>query len=210
VASASSLPDRARAGTGAPPAPCPDAVPPALASLREGADCVLVDGHHAPLALAVARAASARGLELVVDAGRPKPVFDALWPLAGTAICAEGYGLEPGAPAARTAEARMALGVRRVALTAGSGPIRWWVSDPRGDEPGSGEIRPRSVRAVDTLGAGDVLHGAYCAVRNRRRASFADHLRAAADLATERTRHEGLSGWLAALARDTRRRVRWS
>ncbi len=47
------------------------------------------------------------------------------------------------------------LGIPVVVITAGDGPVTWTTSD------GAGEVGVPQVRAVDTLGAGDVFHGAY-------------------------------------------------
>jgi sugar/nucleoside kinase (ribokinase family) len=50
------------------------------------------------------------------------------------------------------------LGVPVVLRTGGDGPVRWSVLGP--DRPASGQLRPPAVPARDTLGAGDVWHGA--------------------------------------------------
>src|SRR5690625_6396549 len=62
----------------------------------------------------------------------------------------------PGAATAgETATALQARGATAVVTTAGPDPISWWDSGRRG------EIAVPPIRAVDTLGAGDVFHGAY-------------------------------------------------
>jgi sugar/nucleoside kinase (ribokinase family) len=43
-----------------------------------------------------------------------------------------------------------------MAVTNGPGPIRWRTAEA------SGEITPPVVNAIDTLGAGDIFHGAFC------------------------------------------------
>lgn len=180
-----------------------------VARWLDDAECLLVDGHHAPLALAAARAARDRGIEVVVDAGRAKPVFAELLPLCRTAICSADFRWGGADDVAGTARVLLGLGLHRVAFTAGAGPIVWWSVNPNGGESRHGEVAPTTVRAVDTLGAGDVLHGAYCHARTRRRASFADHLDAAADLASRRTAHVGLNAWLAAERTSVAGRARW-
>jgi sugar/nucleoside kinase (ribokinase family) len=47
-------------------------------------------------------------------------------------------------------------GVQAVAITRGSGPVVWAVGEERG------EIKVPQVQAGDTLGAGDIFHGALC------------------------------------------------
>lgn len=164
-----------------------------LAHHLEGASCLLVDGHHPPLALAAVRAARELGVDVLVDAGRPKPVWDELLPFTDVAICSADFGLAGAEGVPGTVEALRALGVSRVAFTAGSGPILWWDAD------GSGSVAPPAVRAVDTLGAGDVLHGAFCH-HHAAGLPFPDALAAACTLASDRCAHVGLGAWLRTLA----------
>ncbi|MDO4243080.1 MAG: PfkB family carbohydrate kinase [Actinomyces sp.] len=49
-------------------------------------------------------------------------------------------------------------GVAAVVLTRGPERVRWWCG--AAPEPSSGEVLPPAVDPVDTLGAGDVFHGA--------------------------------------------------
>jgi sugar/nucleoside kinase (ribokinase family) len=123
------------------------AVAPDLQPLMEAADVALVDGHHTGLAVAAARAAGTTGTPLVVDAGRWKPVFDDVIPHATAMICAAGFPL-PG-------PGLVARGVPLAAVTHGPEPVEWWTADD------GGRIEVPAVEAADTLGAGDVFHGAY-------------------------------------------------
>lgn len=176
------------------PADAGEALRACVAASLAGATCLLVDGHHPSLALAAARAARAAGVPVVVDAGRPKPVWAALLPLADTVICSADFRLGDAAPGAATASAAAGLGTRRVAITAGADPIRWW----DWATATSGHVRTPSVHAVDTLGAGDVLHGAFCFHADGG-LTFVDALAAASGLASARCAHAGLSSWLRSL-----------
>ena len=116
------------------------------------ADVVLVDGHHPGLALEAARRAAGAGTPVVMDAGSYKPVFDELWRSTTDVICSADYvdpaGVEP--------RQLLARGPRLVAVSRGGEPLLWWAGDS------AGELEVPRVTAVDTLSAGDVLHGAYC------------------------------------------------
>ena len=130
----------------------PDATDaPALATPRFGrddrADVVLVDGHHPGLALAATAWAAVGGIPVVVDLGRPKPVFDQIVPRADVVVASAHH--------AGQVEELLTRGPVAVAVTAGADPITWRTADGR-----RGEVVVDRVDAVDTLGAGDVFHGA--------------------------------------------------
>ncbi|WP_330183800.1 PfkB family carbohydrate kinase [Nocardia sp. NBC_01503] len=119
---------------------------------------VLVDGHYAEPARHIAAAARARGIPVVLDAGRWRPVHGELLPLTDIAICSAAFtppGVAPDSPAA-VFDYLHAIGPERVAITDGPHPIVWSMPGERG------EIPVTATRAVDTLGAGDILHGAFC------------------------------------------------
>ncbi|WIX93606.1 PfkB family carbohydrate kinase [Amycolatopsis sp. DG1A-15b] len=148
------------------------------------ADVVLVDGHHPGLALSVARAAG--DVPVVLDAGSWKPVLDELLPLVDVAACSAHFTApEPGLHE---------RGVPTVITTAGAGPVRWSTADG-----GSGEVPVPAVEARDTLGAGDVWHGAL-AVAVARERTVTDRIRFANEVAAERVRHVGPRSWTTAIA----------
>lgn len=128
--------------------------PEALAVPPLGPDpaVVLVDGHHAALARAAARRAASAGVPLVVDAGSHKPVFDEVCPHAAAVICSADYVH----PRRAHPSGLVADGVALVAITHGPDPVEWWTRRDHGTVP------VPAVTAVNTLGAGDVFHGAYC------------------------------------------------
>lgn len=148
------------------------------------ADVVLVDGHHPGLALSVARAAG--DVPVVLDAGSWKPVLDELLPLVDVAACSAHFR----APGPGLHE----RGVPTVITTAGPGPVRWSTADG-----GSGEVPVPAVEARDTLGAGDVWHGAL-AVAVTREPTVTDRIRFANEVAAERVRHVGPRSWTTAIA----------
>lgn len=152
-----------------------------------GVDVVLVDGHHPALARSAALAAA--GTPVVVDAGSHKPVLDEIFGFSTDVICSADY-VHPEWLGARTLLSR---GPHLVAVSHGGEALHWWTA------AGSGSIEPEKVTSVDTTGAGDVLHGAYChglATGLDR----VDALRSAVAVATERVRHLGPFAWRAAIA----------
>ena len=129
-------------------------VPSGIAALLDGIGAVLVDGHHLPVAVPLAAAARARGITVVADAGSWKPGLEEL--LEHVDVLVASAGFRP--PTGDGLDALLALGPEWVARSAGAGPVAW-----RSATGAVGQVCPPEVEVVDTLGAGDVLHGALLA-----------------------------------------------
>ncbi|MBS4101968.1 PfkB family carbohydrate kinase [Tsukamurella paurometabola] len=156
----------------------PVVVPPIRA---DGHDVVLLDGHGPAAARSAIGSAVAAAVPTVLDAGRWRPVFADLLPLAGHAVCSADFDL-PGGVAAPPV----------VAVTDGAGPIRYR------DHGVHGTVDVPAVEVVDTLGAGDLLHGAY-ALAIARGDAVDDALRFAAGHASAKCRYPGVRAWLETL-----------
>ena len=190
---------RVDAASGARSVSSPDAVgagileaPPELSEWMRDTDVVVLDGHHRELALAVAEAAQAEAVPVVLDAGRWRPVFAALMPRAQFVVASADFTLD-GAPA--DPGELVAAGVEAAARSDGANPLRWAVP---GD---SGQLPVQPVRGGDTLGAGDVLHGAVAFAVAALGAGVAlalwpDVLRFGVDVASVRVAHVGARTWL--------------
>lgn len=170
-------------------------VPGNLPALTRDADVVLLDGHHPELAVAAAHAAQAAGVPMVLDCGSPKRVYAELVPLADAVVCSASF--VAGWPRGSTAEgfdavaaALLAGGARLVAMTAGAAPVRWRSREATG----AVEVPPVTVR--DTLGAGDVLHGAVAFARARGVTDPERSLSFGVAVASLRVQHIGPRAWL--------------
>ncbi|MGH3751241.1 MAG: PfkB family carbohydrate kinase [Pseudonocardiaceae bacterium] len=166
------------------------AVPADLPVLTRDTDVVLIDGHHPDLAVAAARAARAAGVPVVLDCGSAKPVYAGLVPLADAAVCSAGFTVGGLGGFDAIAAALLAGGARLVAMTAGAAPVRWRTRDATG----AVEVPP--VAVCDTLGAGDVLHGAVAFARARGVADPQRCLRFGVAVASLRVQHIGPRAWL--------------
>jgi len=152
---------------------------------------ILSDGFHLLETLPLLAACRAAGSALCLDGGSWKPGTDELAPLLTVAICSERFmvpGLS-GAPEALFAWFA-AQGVPCVALTRGAKSIL-------GCERGRRfEIEVKQVDAADTLGAGDVLHGAFCYSYGLS-PEFEPALRRASQIATLSCQSLGTQAWAA-------------
>jgi sugar/nucleoside kinase (ribokinase family) len=147
---------------------------------------VLSDGHLPELALPLLRRARAAGIPTVLDGGSWKPWTAELLPWIDIAVVSSRFA-PPGAP---DVLAFLRERVGAAAVTGGAGPIFWSAGET------SGEIHPPATEAVDTLGAGDILHGAFChayAVSG----DFAASLASAAEIAARACAFWGPRRWIA-------------
>ncbi|MDQ2880399.1 MAG: PfkB family carbohydrate kinase [Actinomycetota bacterium] len=164
-------------------------VPHDLPALIKDTDVVLIDGHHPELAVAAARCAQKAGIPVVLDCGSPKPVYTELVPLADTVVCSAAFVGDPDQYEA-AATTLLAGGARLVAITAGAAPVRWRTRD----STGAVEVPPVAVR--DTLGAGDVLHGAVAFALARGVTDPERSMRFGIAVASLRVQHIGPRAWL--------------
>lgn len=115
-------------------------------------DVVLVDGHQMSLSRQVALRAQQLGIPVVVDAGSWKPGFDQVLPLATVVIASANFQSPDMEPMAYL----QSLGIPYVAITRGERSILF------SDRGTFGKVNIPKTVVVDTLGAGDIFHGAFC------------------------------------------------
>ncbi len=165
---------------------------------------VLVDGHHLDLAMACAARARRLGIPVLLDGGSWKPGLADLLALVDVAVLSADFAVPGGDDA--LAEVR-ALGPALVARSRGAAPI-----EVLGPGPGAARasVPVPTVDVVDTLGAGDVLHGALVAwaASQAGRVPGADDvaqwlrgLAWAAEVASASCAAPGARGWVADTAR---------
>jgi len=149
--------------------------------LPSDAAAVLLDGHYPGLAVAAATEARDRGIPIVVDCGRWRPVFTDLLPGAADIIMCADFrppGIEVGSDAALVAAVAEKWDPAVCAMTRGSESILVAMAGTRI------ELVVPQVEVVDTTGAGDVLHGAYLWYRYGAGLNGSEALEAAAAVAS--------------------------
>ncbi len=131
----------------------PAQIPP---KIWQGIDVVLIDGHQRSVGKTIAHAAKAQAIPIVIDAGSWKSGFEQVLSLADYAICSANF-LPPHCQDAPAVFAYLQqLGIPHIVITHGERPIDYWSAGAIGSIP-----VPR-VQAIDTTGAGDIFHGAFC------------------------------------------------
>lgn len=157
--------------------------------LLDVADVLMVDGHAMQAGQAWAKAAKSAGVRVVFDGGSWKPGTDELLKCVDTAICSADFR-PPGCASDEDVIAFLcASGVAEVAITHGADPVRFFSRNS------NGAIEVPTVEAVDTAGAGDIFHGAFCFYSARGR-EFEGALREAAKTASDSCRYPGTRRWM--------------
>jgi sugar/nucleoside kinase (ribokinase family) len=150
---------------------------------------VLIDGHYMQACQAWAAAAHTRKVRVVFDGGSWKDGTDELLSHVTTAICSEDF-LPPGCTGEDEVIAYLeSRGVVNIAITKGAAPIRFHTNTA------SGSMSVPSVEQVDTMGAGDIFHGAFCYFSSEGK-GFVEALGDAADIAAESCRYKGTREWM--------------
>ena len=180
--------DRAVVSTNA--AAWPRQLAPIPEAAFEDVRVLLVDGHHLESAIQAARRARQSGITTVMDGGSWKPGLPDLLAHIDIAVCSADFQ-PPGCEGPDTVAAFLARhGVRATAISRGAEAILCW------DGRHVTSVPVPTVRVVDTLGAGDVLHGAFCHYLAAAPGRFLDAIEAAGAIASRSCAHRGARAWM--------------
>jgi sugar/nucleoside kinase (ribokinase family) len=164
----------------------------------DGVDVLLLDGHHLDLALPLAEAARSAGVPVLLDGGSWKPGLERLLVHVDIAVISEVFRVPAdvdgvaGRPDDDVLGMVRSLGPPVVARSRGPLPIEVLTGTGRAEVP-----VPR-VEVVDTLGAGDVLHGALAAwLAVRGGVDLMNGLAWAGGVAADSCTAPGARGWIA-------------
>lgn len=153
-------------------------------------DCsvVMLDGYFLKKAVELATRAKEKGIPVVLDGGSWKDGLDALLPHVDYALCSNNFFppgcTEPG----QAMEKLLDSGVREVCITRGGKPILLW------EDSKINVVDVKPVKVVDTLGAGDIFHGAFCHFILT--FSYKDALAKASLIAGESCKYRGTREWI--------------
>lgn len=154
----------------------------------QGIDIVLIDGHQMKIGQIAAKLAKSQQIPVVIDGGSWKAGFDTILPHVDYAICSANF-LPPNCKNSEEAIAYLqTFNIPHIAITQGEKPIQYLWEGKRG------EIPIPSIQPVDTLGAGDVFHGAFAYHILQKR--FPEALLAAANVASRSCQSFGTRQWM--------------
>lgn len=160
-------------------------IPP---DILQDIDIILIDGHQMAVSLTIAEMAKAKNIPIVIDGGSWKPGFEQILPFVDYALCSANFHPPNCHTPAEVFAYLSAFNIPHIAITHGENPIAYLSSTEIGsvDVP---EIQP-----VDTLGAGDIFHGAFC--NYILQANFTDALAQAAKIAADSCQFFGTRRWM--------------
>lgn len=165
----------------------PDIVPNELFE-KVNPEILLLDGFYPEFSLECAKLAKSKNIPVVIDCGSWKPQYEEILKFTDIAICSADF-LPPGTSDSNDVfETLTDIGVGAIAISRGHKNIL--VQHNERDE-----IRVNSCKAVDTLGAGDFLHGAFCYYFLKYN-DFRLALEKASKLATFSCGYKGTRQWL--------------
>jgi sugar/nucleoside kinase (ribokinase family) len=149
---------------------------------------VMIDGHQMEVGCKIAQMAKAKNIPVAIDGGSWKPGFEKLLPFIDLAICSANFS-PPMCQSEQDVFTYLSqLGISRIAITHGEKPIQYlW-------DGNTGSIDVPKIQPLDTLGAGDIFHGAFCYYILRE--NFTDALAHAANIAAESCKFFGTRRWM--------------
>lgn len=159
-----------------------------LSEILPNIDIILIDGHQIQISQALVEQAKTYQIPIVLDGGSWKPGLEMILPFVDYAICSANF--HP--PNCQTSEDVFAylqsMNIPYIAITHGEQPIQY--STPVTD----GIIPIPTIQAVDTLGAGDIFHGAFCHFMFDD--PFTEALAKAAEIAAQSCLYFGTRQWI--------------
>lgn len=149
---------------------------------------ILIDGHQIAASTEIARIAKSKNIPIVLDGGSWKPGLAEILPFIEWAVCSDNFHPPNCHKSEEVFACLSAAGIPNIAITRGEKPILYLSNGKYGS------LEIPQIQAADTLGAGDIFHGAFChyILQN----NFTDSLAAAAKIASHSCKLFGTRAWM--------------
>ena len=151
-------------------------------------DIILIDGHQIEVSLALVEVAKNKEIPIVIDGGSWKPGLEQVLQFADYVICSANFYPPQCLNSQDVFDFLQTMGISYIAVTQGEKPIQYL------DQGEIFTLPVPSIPVVDTLGAGDIFHGAFCHYILQNNFSFA--LSQAAKIASKSCQFFGTRSWL--------------
>ena len=149
---------------------------------------VLLDGHQIAASQEIAQLAHSKNIPILLDGGSWKPGLEEILPFIEWAVCSDNFHPPNCYNSEQVFAYLSAAGISHSAITRGEKSILYLSNGTYSS------IEVPQIQATDTLGAGDIFHGAFChyILQN----NFTDTLTAAAKIASHSCKKFGTRGWM--------------
>jgi sugar/nucleoside kinase (ribokinase family) len=150
---------------------------------------VLVDGHQIAASKEIAQLSRSKNIPILLDGGSWKPGLEEILPFIEWAVCSDNFHPPNCYNSEQVFAYLSAAGISHIAITRGEKSILYLSNGTYSS------IEVPQIQATDTLGAGDIFHGAFChyILQNN---NFTDTLTAAAKIASHSCKNFGTRGWM--------------
>lgn len=126
--------------------------------ILDSIEIVLIDGHQLEVSAAIASQAKIKGIPVVLDGGSWKVGLEKVLPYIDYAICSADF-YPPGCQRTEAVfQYLRTYKIPHIAISNGDRPIQYLTAS----SDKIIQISVPQVKVIDTLGAGDFLHGAFC------------------------------------------------
>lgn len=149
---------------------------------------VLIDGHQMEVSCEIASIAKTQNIPIVIDGGSWKPGFEKILPFVDYALCSANFHPPGCHTTAEVFTYLCSFDIPHIAITHGEQPIQYI------SQGNTGIVSVHKITAVDTLGAGDIFHGAFC--HYILHSGFTDALAQAANVAARACQSFGTRRWM--------------
>ncbi|MBD2690760.1 sugar kinase [Anabaena catenula] len=157
-------------------------------NILQNIDIILIDGHQMAVSKIIAETAKNKNIPVVIDGGSWKPGFEEILPFVDYAICSANF-YPPGCKNQEDVFIYLQnFNIPHIAITKGEKSIEYLSNQKRG------LIDIAKIKTVDTLGAGDIFHGAFC--HYILQSNFQQSLELASNIAAEACKYFGTRRWM--------------
>lgn len=162
--------------------------------ILQGIDIILVDGHQISTSVMIAKEAQRLKIPVVLDGGSWKPGLLEVLPYVDYAICSENFYPPNCLDSLDVYYYLREIKIPYIAITKGAKPVQYWTEEE------SGNVEVLKIKAVDTLGAGDIFHGAFC--HSILEHNFKDSIAKASQVASIACQYFGPRQWMYKIVND--------
>jgi len=169
-----------------------DSVQEEISSINfDNYNLVFTDGFYPEMAVPLCKKAKAAGIPVILDGGSWKPRMSEILQYVDFAICSNNFFPPNCSTSLEVIDFLKNIGIKNIAISRGEKSIYF------SENKGVGRIEVELVDAKDTLGAGDIFHGAFVMYWLTEK-EFEVALVQASKIATYSTRFKGTRSWMKA------------